>query len=360
MIRKKIQSLLGKYAQGERVFKSAARYGSNPIIRPDTSMMWKSWQTFNPAAVLLEGKVHLLYRAIGNDGVSRFGYANSSDGFHIDEESEESVYREVNETSVYTVHSLHSGGSFAGCEDPRLVHIEEDGRIYLTYTSCSDGLRMAISSIRVEDFLAKRWSAWTPAQYMSPPGEVHKNWVLFPEKIHGKYAICHSLSPLSIAYLDTLDFSGGAYIQSTFTPSEPSERWDSYMRGAGPPPVRVDDGWLLFYHAMNHKDMSRYKIGAMVLDYNDPSKILYRSDKPIIAPSDFYELEGYKGGVVYASGLVIKDGMLLLYYGGADSFVCLAHADLHKFLRELRDGHLIRFSWRRLVAKLLNRFGRRV
>ena len=106
--------------------------------------------------------------------------------------------------------------------------------------------------------------------------------------------------------------------------------------------------------------MYKRQVWWVVHVYNDPSKILYRSDKPIIAPSDFYELEGYKGGVVYASGLVIKDETLLLYYGGADSFVCLAHADLHKFLRELRDGHLIRFSWRRLVAKLFKRFGRRV
>lgn len=344
-----------RHKKHEATFNSTERHERNPIMCPDSAIPWSSWQVFNPGAVVLDGRVHLIYRAIGGDGISRFGYASSPDGFHMDEVEPEPVYTETSEVPARPRYSPTSGGSLAGCEDPRLVHIEEDGRVYMTYTSCLEGLRMAITSISVEDFLAKNWDAWSPAQYMSQPDQVHKNWVLFPEKIGGKYAICHSLNPLSIEYRDTLDFSDGSYIRSTFRQSEPSERWDSYMRGAGAPPLRTDDGWLLFYHAMNHADMSRYKIGAMLLDLNDPEKILHRSPKPVIVPQASCEIDGYKGGVVYASGSVIKDGKLLLYYGGADRCICVTHADLNDFLRELKSG-VQQSLGRRLAFTLLKCF----
>ncbi len=339
--------------QREKTFDSVSRSSKNPIMSPDNSVDWRSWQTFNPAAVLLDDRVHLLYRAIGADGVSRFGYASSPDGFQIDDCPEKPAYREMSGDVRYAVYSMRSGGSFVGCEDPRLVHMEDEDTIYLTYTSCSDGLRMAISSISTDDFRAKRWHMWKRPRFMSPPGEVHKNWVLFPEKIQGKYAICHSLSPLSIEYLDNLDFADGAYIQSVYTPGEPSERWDSYTRGVGPPPIKTDSGWLLFYHAMNHGNMSHYKIGAMLLDIEDPTKVLHRSDKPVIRPEDMCEIEGYKNGVVYASGAVVKDDRLLLYYGGADSFVCVAYANLSTFLSELESGAVAATSMRRNILRAI-------
>ena len=318
-------------------FVTVTKHGGNPIISPDPSVAWRAWQAFNPAALYLDQKVHLLYRAIGNDGVSRFGYANSSDGFHVDMHASSPAYRESVETATTIPHTLRSGGSFAGCEDPRMVYIEEDATIYITYTSCVNGLRVALSSIRKDDFLAHRWH-WRQPQHISAPHEVHKNWVLFPEKFHGKYAILHALNPISIAYVDTLIFNG-TYIQSHYHPGTPTDdRWDSYIRGAGPPPIKTAHGWLLFYHAMHHSDMSEYRVGAMLLDLDDPTTVLHRAHAPVLTPEEEYETHGYKGGVVYLLGAVVKDGTLLLYYGGADSYVCVAHADLAAFLSELRTG----------------------
>ena len=107
------------------------------------------------------------------------------------------------------------------------------------------------------------------------------------------------------------------------------------MRSAGPPPIKTRYGWLLFYHATDNKEPSRYKIGAMLLDLKDPSKILRRSSTPILEPTESYEFNGFKGGIVYASGALVKDGTLFVYYGGADSYVCAATADFEEFMNAL-------------------------
>lgn len=315
---------------------SVKKVTNNPIITPKRESSWESWQTFNPAAILIEGKVHFLYRAIGDDGISRFGYANSKDGFELDERHPTPAYQDpAIRTGDYIHYSLASGGSCGGCEDPRMARIDEDDKIYITYTSWSSGLRVGLSSIKVNDFLNKKWN-WSSPKLISPPGEVHKNWVIFPEKINGKYAILHSISPkISIAYMDSLDFKEGEYIQSDYHPGAPSKKWDSHLRGPGPTPIKTQYGWLLLYHAMNHQNMGKYNVGAMLLDLKDPTKILHRSQKPILVPDEYYEMNGFKPGVVYVLGAVVKDGNLILYYGGADSYVCAAYANLEEFLKEL-------------------------
>ena len=112
--------------------------------------------------------------------------------------------------------------------------------------------------------------------------------------------------------------------------------WDTWIRGAGPPPLKTKDGWLLLYHAMDVRDPNRYKLGAMLLDLNDPTKVLYRSRTPILEPDVYYENQGFKAGVVYSCGAVVKDGELYVYYGGADSVTCVAMANLDTFLDELK------------------------
>ena len=163
--------------------------------------------------------------------------------------------------------------------------------------------------------------------------------MLFPEKINGKYALLHSISPeILVDYFDNLGEleSGERVIQSRRTITLRKGSWDSWIRGAGPPPIRTDLGWLLFYHAMDIKDPDRYKLGAMILDLNDPTKILYRSQAPILEPNLAYENQGFKSGVVYSCGAVVKDGELYVYYGGGDSVTCVAIANLRQFLEEMK------------------------
>lgn len=308
----------------------------NPIIEPEKTHSWESQYTFNPAAVYKDGRVHLVYRAIGDSGVSVLGYASTRDGVHVDEKLDQPVYvtRLLDKKEEYVVHYVSfSGGSWGGCEDPRITDLGE--RFYMTYTAFNGYPRVALTSIDVTDFLAKKWN-WKEPVLISPPGEVHKNWVLFPEKINGKYAILHSISPdILIDYFESLNFDGKTFIKSCHgqeARDTKNGRWDSRVRGVGPPPIKTKDGWLVIYHAIDDKDPSKYKLGAMILDYKNPQHVLYRSAKPILEPDERYENEGFKGGIVYSCGAVVVGGTLFVYYGGADTVSCVATADLNEFL----------------------------
>ncbi len=319
------------------------KHQDNPIISPREENDWESWQTFNPAAINLNNRIHFLYRAIGNDGVSRFGYAASDDGFKIKERLDFPVYEHYSSndfditSKILNSLSYFSGGSFKGAEDPRIVRVDSEDKLYLIYTALDNGIRVGLTSIRLNDFLNKNWK-WRKTKLISPPNEVHKNWVIFPEKINNKYAILHSLSPkISITYLDDLEFKNNNYLRSYYNGQIKSNKnqWEGWLKGAGPIPLKTKYGWLIFYHALEKNDFSKYKVGAMILDLNDPTKVIARANRPVLEPDSDYENNGYKPGIVYVSGAVVKDGNLLVYYGGSDSYVCVAYADFEEFLDKL-------------------------
>lgn len=334
------------------------RHEHNPIMAP-RGQEWESEAVFNPAAFTDNGRIHLLYRAMGPDGVSRIGYASSADGIHFDERLDRPVYEPTTgfgkpqpgwAPGVAAYDPIHnpSGGGWAGCEDPRAVVI--DGHAYMTFVAF-DGwsfIRQALTSIPLENIHTKNWQ-WTKPRLISKPGETHKNWVIFPEKINGKYAVIHGLSPeIHIDYIDSLDELG----KGTFIKSMPSHggagwhderrqnHWDNRVRGAGAPPIKTDMGWLLLYHATDKRDPGKYKLGAMLLDLQDPSIVLYRSATPVLEPEEWYENEG-KPGVVYTCGAVVLDGNLVVYYGGGDKHIAVARANVETFLEGLTRGQSV-------------------
>lgn len=316
----------------------------NPILS-SREQAWEEGGVMNPAVIRAGGKTHMFYRAVGADGVSRIGYASSRDGIHIDERLPYPVFALANDERDKTRSFAHhsglsaSGGSYAGVEDPRAVVI--DDRMYLTFSAFRgwDSLRIAVSSISLEDLFAKRWK-WSDPVYLSPPGEVHKNWVLFPEKVNGAFSVLHGFEKdrehASVAHLSTLTTDPSPYIQSEAAHRDAvnSRVWDSRIRGAGPPPVKTKKGWLVLYHANDSREPHRYKLGAMLLDLLDPSKVLARSPVPVLAPDTHYENDG-KAGVVYACGATVDGDTLRVYYGGGDKVVCTASSSLSKLLRKL-------------------------
>jgi len=322
----------------------------NPIIEP-RQYPWESKATFNPAAFLSNSKVHLIYRAIGDNDSSVLGYAASQDGYNISERPPYFIYRRYTkfnkpDLSVSPIDYISGGGWNGGCEDPRLTLLEDT--VYMFYTAF-DGwgsLRIALTSIKLDDFEKKRWN-WKESVLISPPGEIHKNWVLFPEKINGKFAILHSFYPsVLIDYFDSLDeLDGKKFIKSNNTrPIDPNRTWDSWFRGVGPAPIKTNIGWLILYHAMDHKNPDRYRIGAIILDLKDPTKILYRSQTPILEPEKYYENNGYKWGVVYSCGAVVKDGILFVYYGGADKVIGVATIKLDDLLEDLKKHKAVKLK----------------
>ena len=331
-----------------RIFK---RFHGNPILTPRNHLEWEKEGTFNPAAFQdTDGIIHLLYRAIGSDGISRVGYARSENGTQFTHRLPHPVFeptmgfglpdaRTAQGPIGYHPSMYTSGGGWGGAEDPRVVCI--DGWLYMTYVAFEgwNSVRIALTSITLEDFRKGKWF-WKKPKLISPPGEMNKNWLIFPEKIGGKFAILHTIAPeIGIEYVDNLlDMKGWIKSPRPAGP-QPGRKgfWDSKLRGAGAPPLRTSLGWLLLYHAIDGREPHKYKLGAMILDEKDPTKILYRSSHPILSPDMPYENEG-KPGVVYASGAVLRGDDLYVYYGGADKVVCVASTPLQKFLEYLVTG----------------------
>ena len=337
---------------------------NNPIVEP-SSYPWESEAVFNPAALLHDGRVHLFYRALGHDGISRIGYTSSKDGIHFEGRLPYPVYvaENVEETMahhpytsparlVYDTTLYASGGGWGGCEDPRAVKI--NGRVYVTFNMFNgwDSMRVAFISIDEKDLTDRKWN-WSNFAYLSRPSDRQKNWVLFPEKIHGKFALFHNLdkgdpSRVHIAYLDELNMNQAPSQKEAPDPHTLPDHivaWHNRTRSASAPPIKTSDGWLLFYHAMDKDDPNRYKVGALLLDLKDPTKVLYRASRPILEPDLWYEND-WKPGIVYVSGAVVKDKTLFLYYGGGDKRIAVAYINLKEFLHKLKSGENAVFSKR--------------
>ena len=342
IVLKKSKKVLKKKLKVKNIVKKPGkvleRFVGNPIIFPAGNTYWESRATFNPTAFINDGKIHVLYRAVGMSDVSTIGYAASKDGYNLTDRNFKPIFTHRNFPTKGDEPILYSsgGGWNGGAEDPRITKL--DDMLYMTYTAF-DGwgsVRIGLTSISLEDFINKRWN-WRDPVLISPPGQVHKNWVIFPEKIKGKYAILHSLSPeIMIEYIDNMNsFNGKKFINSIHQDHPNWHKRERGMRGVGGAPIKTKHGWLVFYHAMEPHETHRYKIWAMLLDLKDPTKILYRSKKPILEPDVFYENQGHKAGVIYSCGAVVKDGILFLYYGGADMVSCVATANIELFLKDL-------------------------
>ena len=329
------------------------RSALNPILVPGSNP-WTAEAVLNPAAVQLGGRTHLIYRAVGMDGVSRLGYASSGDGITFDQILPYPAYAARNPHNPalhlrrYSPVLYPSGGSWGGCEAPRMVVIE--GRVYVTFNMFEDWkLRVAVIMMDEADFLATRFDRWEGPIILSH-SDRDKNWVLFPEKISlsgqgGQFAVLHSIIGddiyrVRVEYVDDL----ATLVQRRFVSPDPQGMpdtpiaWHVHTRSAGPPPIKTDKGWLVFYHANDAKEGYKYKLGAMLLDLADPTKILCRAAAPVLTPDEYYENNG-KPGIVYAAGAVVRNGTLFVSYGGADKVVCVATAPLESFLDVLVGGH---------------------
>jgi predicted GH43/DUF377 family glycosyl hydrolase len=291
------------------------RFDNNPILSPVPGHYWQNRNVFNAAVLYAGNKVHLLYRAMGDDGVSRIGYASSTDGYSIDTRLPEPAF-----IPELTRENL-------GCEDPRLTQM--DGECLMTYTAYGNNPRTAyqvsLTKISVEDLIENNWNwgdRWLPFE-----GILNKNAVLFPRKINGSYVMYHRIEPdLCVAYSD--DLKRWCQMKALMHPRP--DHWDSLKVGSAGPPIEINEGWLFIYHGVSHEYV--YRLGALLIDKNNPENILYRSEKPILEPQEPYEKFGQVPNVVFSCGSVLFDGKLLIYYGGADSVVCGAEFELGELL----------------------------
>lgn len=321
-----LMSFLKKLIQKDKYLAKFTRAKENPVIAPLKNHPWETKLTFNPATIYLEGKVHLLYRAMSEDNTSVIGYATSQGGIHIDYRHPEPVYvaREPFEQK------LQPGGN-SGTEDPRLVKI--GNKIYMFYTAF-DGKnppRVAFTWIRARDFLNQKWK-WSRSVLISPPDLDDKDAVMFPEKISGKYVIIHrSGDDIDLSFHETLDFDGTQWLEEYRWIMPRKGWWDSRKVGIATPPIKTSKGWVLLYHGVSDED-GFYRVGAVLTDLHDPTKIIGRTEYPVFEPETDYEKRGEVPGVVFPCGAVVINKTLFMYYGGADRVVGVATMELKKLL----------------------------
>ncbi len=305
------------------------RFSGNPIISPRPGFAWEAGGTLNPAAINLNGKTHIIYRAASPKNVSVLGYAVSSDGFNIDERLNEPVY-----LPRADFESKPGTDSNFGCEDPRIVVIGD--KLYMTYTgyNCVTP-RVAVTYIAIDDFLNRRWNMWSVPSAITPPNIPDKDAVILPEAINGKYMIIHRVGESICAdFLSSLDFSKEQINKCIEIINPRPGMWDSVKVGIAGPPIKTDLGWLSLYHGISKN--KKYRVGALLLDLNDPTIVKARTAVPVFEPEEIYEKNGLVPNVVFPCSFVVRDKTAFIYYGAADSVVGVATVGVDELLNMLR------------------------
>ena len=213
-----------------------------------------------------------------------------------------------------------------GIEDCRVTEI--DGRYHLAYTAVSpDGFGVGVADTR-------DWRTYRRHGMVLPPP--NKDFVLFPEMVRGAYVALHrpvteGLGLPSMWIARSSDLVHWGEQQCILRPRR--GMWDSTKLGAGPPPLRIPEGWLAIYHGVDQDQ--RYCLGAVLLEADDPARVLGRSRDPVMEPLADYEIHGFFGNVIFATGAFAEDDRLTIYYGAADKHVCGATISIHEILAGL-------------------------
>jgi predicted GH43/DUF377 family glycosyl hydrolase len=303
-----------------RPARTFTRAPQNPILSPRGDG-FEGHDVLNTAAIDINGSVYLPYRAMDNANTSTIGLAISKDGIIVDERLIAPMY--APRADFELKRGSPTGNS--GCEDPRIVRIENT--LYMTYTAY-DGVRApagAVSSISVEDFLARKFGQWTMPLILTPDGVDDKDLALLPEKINGNYLLYHRVNGQICA--DVLpDLTSGKRVSRCVEIMGPRfGMWDGGKVGSAAPPIKVGNNWLMIYHGVSRH--ATYRLGAALLG-PDGTTLLARTADSIFEPLEKYEKEGEIANVVFSCGAVVRGDALYLYYGGGDKVIGVATSSL--------------------------------
>jgi len=287
------------------------RYEGNPILTKE-DIPYPVQTVHNAGVTKFDGRYIMLFRSHLDNGRSIIGLAESEDGFNFKARSE--PFMVPGKESVFAEYEAF------GVEDPRITCLE--GVYYITYSAYSQhGVRIGLAGTSDLESV-ERIALITQAD--------HRNTVLFPEKIEGRYVKLdrpHSeISPWSIwiSYSPDLRHWGDSRLVMKPVPYH----WDEMKIGPGAPPIRTDKGWLSIYHGVFPTMAGHvYRLGAALHKLDDPAQILGVGDRWILQPEDPWEITGYVPNVVFTCGAVPEDdGTLKLYWGGADKVMCAGTA----------------------------------
>ena len=302
------------------------RHPFNPILLPDPTSDWETYNVFNPSVIYHNGLFHMHYRAQGLDWVSRIGYAVSVDGIRWNRMRQPVLVPQ-------------DAGDSRGVEDPRVTEI--DAEFFMAYTAygseyIGEGkpthfgggiFPMFARSVNLID-----WTRIGPLV----KGEDNKDHVLFPRRINGNYMAFHRRSSqVWLAESSDLTHWPEESMHPIFGP-RPENGWDSFRVGGGGVPIETENGWLMVYHA--YDPSHTYRLGVCLLDLEDPTIVVHRPKDFIFEPREMWELRGDVPNVVFSCANLVVGDTVYVYYGGADHVIGLATIGFAELLDYARFG----------------------
>ena len=330
------------------------KYENNPILSPNPEVEWENLVTCNPAAWYEDGQFYLIYRAASNDDLHtiQLGLATSQDGFHFERASDKPFFPFID------------GNFDGGPEDPRIVKI--DDVYYLTYAyrpyrpgqywkwyvkpvehmDCPQNAPVHFANNLSATALAFTKDLKLPfkrAGRITKQNIDNRDVILFPEKINGQFVrferpieYCGEGygTPVPSMWInfsdDILDWKNEPVLLA-----KPELEWEALKMGGSTPPLKTEDGWLVIYHAVSKDHI--YRVGVMLLDLNDPQKILSRPPDFIMEPECDYETKGFYHGCVFPTGNVIVEDTLYVYYGAGDIHCGVATCSMKEIMDYLNQ-----------------------
>jgi beta-1,2-mannobiose phosphorylase / 1,2-beta-oligomannan phosphorylase len=333
------------------------KWSGNPVLTPKGGSNWDSLQVRNPAVIFHEDTFYMLYTATAEKEVENLiylGLATSKDGFHFERFSDKPLLSPGDE---------FDGFDAGAVEDARVVKIGDT--FYITYAGRalgwaafhkhgkrlspppSDGPTWTKNFRRGALAVSKDMKNFEKRGPITSEHLFDANITLFPEKINGKFAMLHRPSNDIPSFYEGGERPG---IHITFSEdmvnwendkvlAKPEFSWEYAKIGAGPPPIKTEAGWLLIYHAVDarviegpYKRPWVYRAGVMLLELDNPCKVIARSPHYIMEPETVFEMQGTVPNVVFPTGVVQRDDTLFIYYGGADTVCCVATVKTEEIL----------------------------
>ena len=326
------------------------KFDGNPILTANPANDWEKYAVLNPGAIVHDGKVHMLYRASGETEAYRItiGLAVSDDGLHFERASDQPVLGLGDE-----------GDIDHGCvEDARVTHT--DGWYYMTYacrawppglwwgghrpaTPLGDAPSWTENLSRTGLARARDLRSWEKLGPITADDVDDRDAILFPERINGKWFMLHR--PMTwwgegypcegpSIWITSGDEPGHWGEEHLLAKAE--QEWEGGKIGGSTPPMKTDQGWLTLFHGVDTGGV--YRVGVMMLDLADPRRVIARAPGFLIEPEAEWERVGHVPNVCFPCGQVVLGDTLHVYYGGADSVVCVATCGF----KELID-HVMRF-----------------
>lgn len=331
------------------------------VLLAPTDLFFENKAVLNPGIYQEGNTVHVVYRAINDQFVSHLGYAKL--------EGPTKVAERWNQPFMAPKLRYEK----CGLEDPRIVKI--DDTIYMTYVAHDGKNAVSAYAAGPDLFSLKKEGIISPKIQYKEAGKLfhysklkddyyffesfyqeyggkniliwHKDVIFFPEKINNKFVMMQRILPdIQIAEVENLEDLADYYFWVKYLMElsdhvllEGKYGFEARHVGGGCPPIKTDDGWLVIFHGTEESNKKRiYHASAVLLDLENPQKIIGRLRTPLISPQEEYELTGQVNNVIFPTGTATFDDRLYIYYGAADCHIAVASVSLKELINELLNN----------------------